>query len=195
LDVVLISAANPFGFGHALPRGLLREPVSGLGRADAVIVTHADQASSEELRIIEQTVRRYNTNCAVLRAVHSQTGLKDDSGVGSAMEQLSGKRFFVFAGIANPTLFGRQLQKFGTPVGSRWFGDHHNYSSDDIRRLREEATAKGAELLVTTEKDWVKFERLSGSKDGIPIWRVEMRLEFLGNDGERFAGLLDAVTG
>ena len=47
IDLVLIDATDPWGAGAVLPRGLLREPISGLRRADAVIVTRADQASAE----------------------------------------------------------------------------------------------------------------------------------------------------
>jgi len=38
-NLLLISATNPFGYGHVLPRGLLREPIGGLNRADAVVIT------------------------------------------------------------------------------------------------------------------------------------------------------------
>src|SRR5438876_5539483 len=52
LDLVLIDAMNPWGHGRLLPRGLLREPISSLRRADAVIVTRLDQAQPAEIERI-----------------------------------------------------------------------------------------------------------------------------------------------
>ena len=39
IDIVLIDASNPFGYDHVLPRGLLREPLSGLQRANIIVLT------------------------------------------------------------------------------------------------------------------------------------------------------------
>jgi tetraacyldisaccharide 4'-kinase len=195
LDIVLISAVNPFGFGHVLPRGLLRERPAGLGRADMFIVTHTDQAREDELRKIEATIGKHRAEPTVLHAVHSQTGLWT-SGRKLPMEDLRGRKFFVFAGIANPVSFDRQLRAYGEPVGHRWFGDHHHYQAGEIRELRKEAKSSGADVLVTTEKDWAKIAEMCSDQEGLPpVWRVEMELRFLGEDDARFVSKLKAVVG
>ena len=76
LDIVLLNAADPFGCDHVLPRGLLREPVGGLRRAGAVVITHADRVPDSSLLAIEQRVRRWNQTTPIYRAVHSLTGLR-----------------------------------------------------------------------------------------------------------------------
>src|SRR6185436_7986299 len=42
LDIVCIDATDPFGVGAMLPAGRLREPINGLKRAGAVVVTRSD---------------------------------------------------------------------------------------------------------------------------------------------------------
>ncbi|MHC4480063.1 MAG: tetraacyldisaccharide 4'-kinase, partial [Planctomycetota bacterium] len=54
LDVVLIDALWPFGAGHLLPRGLLREPLGGLRRAGFFLITRADLVSAGRLRAIKE---------------------------------------------------------------------------------------------------------------------------------------------
>lgn len=191
LDIVLISAAEPFGFGHVLPRGLLREPLSGLRRAGAIVLTHADQVPAAQLAAIELEVRRFNPGAPIYRAIHSQTCLFPSSpGPSLPMKELGEKSFFAFCGIGNPAAFDRHLQAFpDTYRGSRWFGDHHAYLPADLIELSNQARNVGAEILLTTEKDWVKVEPLAASI-AIPIWRVEMRMQFLDSDEAR---LLDQV--
>ncbi len=59
LDIVLLDALAPFGFGHVFPRGTLREPLAGLRRADAVVLSRADLLDSSEREEIWQTVRAH----------------------------------------------------------------------------------------------------------------------------------------
>lgn len=176
-DLVLISALEPFGFGHVLPRGLLREPLGGLRRAGAIVITHADQINDESLAAIESQIRRYNPEAPIYRAVHAPVGLlaDDSSGVPLPMERLSDRRFFSFCGIGSPSSFERQFDRFGTNfVGRRRFGDHHNYTPADLNDLVRESRNLGAQVLLTTEKDWVKIEQFACE---MPIWRVELRLQ------------------
>jgi tetraacyldisaccharide 4'-kinase len=194
LDVVLISAANPFGFGHVLPRGLLRERLPGLARADVFIITHADQATPDELAKIEATIGEHHATPFILRAVHAQTGLKTPDGQ-LQMHELRSRKFFVFAGIASPTSFERQLRAYAEPVGIHWFADHHEYTSEEVRVLRREAQAAGADVLLTTEKDWVKVaNKYSDDPHLPPIWPVQMELQFLGTDEGRFISTLKSVV-
>lgn len=184
-DLVLISALEPFGFAHVLPRGLLREPLGGLGRADAIVVTHADQVNNESLAAIESQIRQYNPPVPIYRAAHEPIGLlsNDSTSDPLSMERLSEMGFFCFCGIGSPSSFERQFDRFGNrPVGRRRFADHHHYSSADLNDLVRESRKLGAEVLVTTEKDWVKIDRLSCE---MPIWRVAMQLQLSDNDETR----------
>ncbi|HEY8749605.1 MAG TPA: tetraacyldisaccharide 4'-kinase [Tepidisphaeraceae bacterium] len=191
MDIVLISAVNPFGFGHVLPRGLLREPLSGLSRAGAIIITHADQQSAEDISQIEGQIRRFNSAAPIYRAVHALVGLSSEF-ERVPMEALSGRRYFVFCGIGNPQALEKPLAAFGDSAGRRWYGDHHDYSAAEIASLNAEGRAAGADLMVTTEKDWAKIAALPPQDGLLPIWRVEMELRFIDGDGD---GLLTQVRG
>ena len=186
LDVVLVSATGPFGYGHVLPRGMLREPLRGLGRAGAVVITHADQAPAGELEAIEREVRRFNPHAPVYRAVHAHAGLRRGADHESRpIEDLRAMNWFALCGIGDPRTFLRQLQSIGGRyAGHRWFADHHGYTDADLAAVRAEARAAGADVLITTEKDWAKLKDLPGSGDAdLTLSRVDVRVRFH-DDGE-----------
>ncbi|HXE55920.1 MAG TPA: tetraacyldisaccharide 4'-kinase, partial [Tepidisphaeraceae bacterium] len=181
LDVVLINAASPFGFGHVLPRGMLREPLAGLSRAGAIVLTHADRVSADELSRIEQTIRAHNPHAPVYRACHAHTGLRslDASSPQRSIDELARTAFFAFAGIGSPDLLDAQLRAYGpTYVGHRWFADHHRYTESELFELRQAAQSAHARMLLTTEKDWAKISSLPSAAAGLPIWRIDMALQF-----------------
>ncbi|HEV2295227.1 MAG TPA: tetraacyldisaccharide 4'-kinase [Tepidisphaeraceae bacterium] len=184
-DLVLVNAAEPFGFGHVHPRGLLREPIGGLARAHAIILTRCDAVETTELQRIEGVIRSITPDLPLLRTVHALTGLRRATTPASApadeeMATLRGRTFFSFSGIGSPRSFHEQLVRAGArPVGSRAFPDHHEYTEADVAALSRDATAAGAELLLTTEKDWVKLAQLSPAREcSPPILRVEVRIRF-----------------
>jgi tetraacyldisaccharide 4'-kinase len=196
-DLVLIDATSPFGYGHVHPRGLLREPVGGLARADAFIITRSDLASPEQCRSIERTLRANNRVAPIYRARHAITGLRTPDRSAAQppdipLEQLAGRRFFAFAGIANPMGLELQLGQLpGQCAGHQWFADHHDYSSDEVAALRARARDLAADLLVVTEKDWRKLRRLEGLDDPrLPLWRLALDVQLIARSGQ---GLLDLV--
>jgi tetraacyldisaccharide 4'-kinase len=194
-DLVLINATSPFGYGRVLPRGMLREPLRGLMRANAVIITHADRVAADELDAIERQIRKWNVAAPVYHAAHAHAGFR--RGADATMHPLGDLRdrnVFAFCGIGDPETFLRQLQSAGgRAAGHRWFADHHHYTPQDLATLRREAAAAGADVLLTTEKDWAKLERIPSVHDGHPpVWRVDMRIQFFGS-GE--ALLLEQLSG
>jgi tetraacyldisaccharide 4'-kinase len=195
LDIVLINAAEPFGFGHVLPRGMLREPLAGLSRAGAIVLTHSDRIGPDELQSLEAQIRKFNLTAPLFRAAHVQAQLRSPEG-DHPLTDLSHRRFFAFCGIGNPLAFEQQLNRFGpTCAGHRRFGDHHDYSASDLRTLSQNANDAGAELLITTEKDWAKIERIAPADMSIPIWRVDMKLKFSNDDEDRLLELVRGVLG
>jgi tetraacyldisaccharide 4'-kinase len=203
LDVVLINATEPFGFDHVLPRGLLREPVRGLKRAGAVVLTRCDRADEASLADIERHVRRQNAKVPLLRSVHAQTGFRAagtplHAPVDEPMASLAGRNWFVFSGIGSPDGLRAQLATHGGRcAGSRAFGDHHEYSAEDLAKLMSVAKAAGADVLVTTEKDWVKVEPLWGTLAGttLPVWRVDVEIALLGDGASALDGLVARILG
>ena len=182
-DLVLIDASNPFGYGRVLPRGLLREPMSGLRRADAFLVT---RASRGDVSAITECLRRYNAEAPVFRCDHVHAGLRTADGV--VREPPAGRAYAV-AGIGNPEAFGRQFEDL---AGHRWFDDHWNYSKGDVEAIVSEARGAGAGYVVTTEKDWVKMARWISTTAGMPVYRAELAIRFAGEDEGELLDLIRA---
>ena len=75
LDLCVLDALEPFGYGHVFPRGALREPPEGLRRADAVILSRADDVPPDQRETIRQTVARLAPRAAWAEVVHAPQAL------------------------------------------------------------------------------------------------------------------------
>ena len=191
LDIVLIDATRPFGFGYLLPRGLLREPVKNLRRCHAIVITRADQCDRSQLDQIEARIREVHPDVPMVGAVHRPAGLTDLDGQPFALASRS--RIGCFAGIARPEAFLRTLAGMGHHVAeTRWWQDHHDYSDKDIAALRAWAHDQRLDVLVTTEKDAVKLRTIEAEWSvPVAVLRVDMVLL---DDGEQvLAGLIDEM--
>ena len=182
-DLVLIDACEPFGYGRVIPRGLLREPLSGLRRADAILITRANQVDAGVIDAFLARLRTIHPAVPVYRCSHAHVGLRAADGPSHPIDELSSRRYFAFAGIGNPRGLEAQLRKLpGELVGREWFPDHWGYAPRDIDRVRAAAEAAGAGLIVTTEKDWVKVADVINAAPGMPIWRLELAIRFDADD-------------
>lgn len=179
LDIVLVDAGNPLGYGRLLPSGLLREPPEALGRADIVVVTHAD--AGRDLDPAIQAIRRYAPTTPIAMAVHRPLGLIDVSGGERlGLERLTGQRLLAASGIANPSRFEATLVQLGAfVVARRVFPDHHRYSTADLESINEAARKSGASMVVTTEKDMVKLTCLDLAKAEVPFYALSISLELV----------------
>jgi tetraacyldisaccharide 4'-kinase len=185
-DLVLIDATEPFGFGHVLPRGMLREPLRGLRRASAFLVTRVDQIDDATRASIVDMLRRHNPNAPIYASIHAASVFRsDDHPELIALDALRDRRWFAFCGIGGPSGFVRQLESLGgTNVGRRFFADHHDYTASDLALLAAEAKHASADVLVTTEKDWVKLAALR-APGGLPIWHLDIEIRFPKKEDER----------
>ena len=166
LDIVLVDALNPWGHGFVLPRGLLREPLSGLERADLVVLTRADQVSADRREEIWKEAHRWCVLPGEVEICFEPDELIDLDGArtplltgeGSA-EDRSPRRVFAFCGIGNPEGFRRTLEAAGFDVVDLVeFPDHYHFSEADVNVVAELARAAGCGL-ITTLKDLVKIEQ------------------------------------
>ncbi|MBE3070311.1 MAG: tetraacyldisaccharide 4'-kinase [Planctomycetes bacterium] len=159
LDIVLIDALCPFGYGRVLPRGLLREPVSALRRADVVVVTRADLADADDLARLKRALADLvGLDVPLLTAEHRATAVILPDGSRRAADWLRGQDVAAACGIGNPEAFRRTLEALGARVRLfRTFRDHHAYTREDLDGLVRESLAAGVKTLVTTGKDHVKW--------------------------------------
>jgi len=196
LDLVLVDASRPWGLPPPaegvppvcalLPRGLLREPPSALARADALIVTRADQVAPRELEVLRARLVELAPGRPVATAEHRARALRPLAG-GEArpLQDLRGARVELLSGIGNPEGFERSVRALGAEVAAhRRFADHHDYAEADLAGL-------GARV-VTTTKDAVKLVGLSAAR-ALDAWVLEV--EFAITSGAPALGaLLDALA-
>lgn len=176
LDIVLIDALEPFGYEHVFPRGTLREPLSGLRRAQVVALSRADLVSPAERDAIQARVRRYTSQAAWIEIEHRPRWLVGADGRQQAVETLAGRRVAAFCGIGNPAGFRQTLARLGAELAElREFADHHAYSREDVARLEQWVELLGVEIVVCTAKDLVKLRlnRIAGR----PLWALAIEVE------------------
>lgn len=155
LDIVTIDSTAPFGYGKLLPAGLLREPVSTLKRADAVVITRCDQVTEAELTQIEGKLRQVNPEIVIARSVHAPVCAKSINDREISLEELKGKKIFAFCGIGNPAAFFNTVEALGAElIGSRVFDDHYHYADECLADIYKQGQHFGADLILTTQKDW-----------------------------------------
>ncbi len=174
LDLVLLDATDPWGQGRLLPRGLLREPISGLRRAGVILLTRCDQAS--DLAALRRRVGRIAPGVPVVETTHRPLDLVDSEESVLPLEALRGRPVAAFCGLGNPEAFRRTLLDLGADLRAfRTFADHHPYGRGDVEDLHRWAVDLAADgLVVTTQKDLVKVRlpRLGGR----PLAALRIRL-------------------
>jgi tetraacyldisaccharide 4'-kinase len=178
LDIVLLDALEPFGFEHVFPRGTLREPLRGLCRADAVILSRADMLAPAERERIRRRVAQLAPKAVWAEIRHAPVELLSAGGQTKAINELRHLKLAAFCGVGNPAGFRHTLESCGYElVGFRDFPDHHRFSRDDIESLAAWARTLGADATVCTHKDLVKIglENLGGG----PLWALRVGIEFL----------------
>jgi tetraacyldisaccharide 4'-kinase len=160
LDVVLIDATNPFGYDYLLPRGLLREPLQGLRRADLVMLTRSDLATAEQLSVISQQILTVSPHLRerMLKIAFQPVSIRSANGERRELSILRSDKLLLIGGIGNPDAFEATCRQAGlTIAGTMWFPDHHHYTPEDLRKIELERVRLQAGRVLTTLKDLVKL--------------------------------------
>lgn len=159
LDIVLVDATAPFGYGCMLPRGLLREPRSSLRRAHLIVITRSDQISDSEKKLLRGRLERIADRPPIIEAAHRIVEFADLRGERVPLDRADAMRAVVFAGIANFEGFRTSVEGIGVEIAAAYeYPDHHDYTSEEIAGLRDVAETLEANAILTTEKDAVKLE-------------------------------------
>jgi tetraacyldisaccharide 4'-kinase len=196
LDIVTIDATCPFGYGKALPAGLLREPVASLKRAGAAVLTRCDQISESELSRIEKKLRLINPNMVIAKSIHNPICAKTVTGEKITIEQLKDKKIFAFCGIGNPDAFLNTIRNTGTNlVGSKIYNDHYHYTNDCLADIYEQARYLNADLILTTQKDWTRTTLPASAKKDIPFAYLAVEIKFIAGEDKLKQLIEDALAG
>ena len=179
LDIVLVDATNPFGGGHLVPWGRLRERPEALARAGAVVITRAYAVPAGELAKVEAQVRQLAPRAVLAKARHKPVQLREClSGKVIELEKLKGCRVAGVCGVGNPYAFWRTLTDLGAEIMDfTTYPDHCEYDAAELDSvLIPRAQAKSAAAIVVTEKDASKLRPLLAGVR-FPVWSLEVRFE------------------
>ena len=174
-DIVVINCLNPFGHGHLLPRGLLREPLSALARATSFLLTHAHECEHGQ---IVDALREINPTAAVRKSRHLPVRLVSLGEESEAScDIIAGKKVLALSSIGNPNAFEATLEGLGAQVAeSLRFKDHHWYSANDIENIEAAAKQVGAEYVISTEKDGVRLSCTPKAPENVFLLEIELQL-------------------
>ncbi|CAN5281365.1 tetraacyldisaccharide 4'-kinase [soil metagenome] len=176
LDIVLIDRQAPFGNEHLLPRGTLREPPENLRRASYIFITKSTGDPDEELRA---RIRGYNRTAEIIECAHQPLYLQNVfTGAQLPLERLRDTFIGSLCGIAAPESFEGGLRKLGAKIElAKRYTDHHRYTEAELQRFVNRCIRRDLAMIVTTEKDAVRFPRLTNPQ--VPIYFLRVEIEIL----------------
>ncbi|MBR1590130.1 MAG: tetraacyldisaccharide 4'-kinase, partial [Acidaminococcaceae bacterium] len=202
LDIVLVDTLNLFGNGYLLPRGILREPLSHLDRADMFFFTKSDQSSLLTRTSLAENIRQYNTEAPIIESIHHAKEFVEIAdwykGIQQnpvPLEDLKGKKVMVFSAIGNPSSFEQNVSGCGLDIlEAIRYPDHHDYGMLEMQYIGERAAELQADALITTGKDAVKIptEFIYFNRD-IPLYVMNMDIMITKNEDAFEKKLTDTV--
>jgi tetraacyldisaccharide 4'-kinase len=177
LDLVLIDATEPFGYDHVFPRGMLREPVQGLARADVVALTRCNLVSNARREELRRRLVLMAPQAIQIEVAQRPQSLLSASGHQIKLDELPSGPLLAFCGIGNPAAFRQMLVELGWHLEDFLaFPDHHPFDPSDITRLHNwMAEHPNAQALICTHKDLVKIDvdRLGN----LPLYALTIALD------------------
>jgi len=181
-DIVLIDCQQPFGNEKMLPRGTLREPHSHLARASTIFITKSDGNTAR----LRQRIAHYNPAAGIIECIHHPLYFEDVfTGEQMGLDFVKGKRVASISGIAQPESFEQSLlQLCAELVYAKRFADHHRFTQQEILNVINRGKKRQAEIIVTTQKDAVRFPKID--RRDLPIYFMRVEIKIL-NGAEDFA--------
>jgi tetraacyldisaccharide 4'-kinase len=191
-NVALWDATEPIDEAALVPVGRLREPLSGLARATAVVITRVEQADPGAVTAVERRVRDQCGDLPIFHARFEPHGLIDlATGRDQALSALNHARVLAVAGVGRFESFTHLIEQANARVAEAVrFPDHHPYRRADMERLMARAQALGVDVILTTEKDAVKLERFVTPDQRLWAVRIRVQIEPQG----RWGAMLDRLA-
>ncbi len=159
LEIVTIDATDPFGNQHLLPRGILRQPLSSLKKADILVLTKTNL--NPDIQDIKNFLTQINPSGLVVEATHKPIGfyrIEDSTRTMLDIDILKGNKVSLLSGIADPDSFENLIISLGINIANFFrFPDHHHYGREDMDRVIQKSKQKGTDIIITTEKDAVRL--------------------------------------
>lgn len=159
VEITLVRADKPFGMGMLLPAGDLREPVSGIKRANAVMITGKELVDTDRSAGLKSELAYQAPDAEIFTAGKAPSALIDcKTGERLPVSKIQGMAIVAVSGIASPESFDILLNECGADIKKRMtFGDHCSYSKEQVDAVQRAFETSGAQAIVTTAKDAVKL--------------------------------------
>ena len=176
IDIVLVDSGSPFGTEALLPRGTLREPPKNLRRASYILITKCNGSSNEQLIA---RIRRHNRTAEIIECTHGPIHLENVfTRERQPLDFLKDKWVGAISAIAVPEAFEGSLEKLGARVEiKRRFADHYRFSGRDLEKFMQRCVERDMQMIVTTEKDAVRFPRPTSID--VPVYFLRIEVEIL----------------
>ncbi len=173
-DIVLVDCQQPFGNEQLLPRGTLREPASHLARASTIFITKSDGNTAR----LRARIAEHNPSAGIIECVHHPLYFEDVfTGDRHGLELIKGRKVASLSGIAQPESFEGSLLRLGAElVYSKRFADHHRFRQIEVLKAINRGKKRQAELILTTQKDAVRFPKIDRRDLPIYFMRVEIKI-------------------
>jgi len=173
INILLIDSRIGFGDHTLLPRGILREPLSHLRRANIFLLTKVENAQT--VQPLEKKIHETHPSTPVFHSHYEPVSLVSPKDEEEKIDSLRGRKVLALSGVANPVYFSSMLRKCGAEIiGEAIFPDHHFYTLEDLSPI--ERKSKGADCIVTTEKDMVKLKKLDIHRLPVRALRVKVKI-------------------
>jgi tetraacyldisaccharide 4'-kinase len=169
LNILLTAYDQLYCYDYVLPTGNLREPKSGAKRAHAIVVTKSPKSLSEDSKssIVEQLNTLPNQE-VFFSSIQYADEIKSLTSTMS-INELTGVRFTLVTGIANPAPLVIYLKSIGLDFDHLEFEDHHDFSKSE----RELIYSKP--LILTTEKDFSRL--ISETSNNVYYLSIKLKID------------------
>jgi len=161
MNILMLDASYPFGNGHIFPRGILREPISAISRADIIVLTKINRIDEYAREVLVKKLKTIADGKLIVTMKHSALSLKDVTGSVYSPNEIAVKKVCLVSGIADPDYFSFLVKEQGANISARYdFPDHYAYGQRDIDTINRKCKQQNIEAIITTAKDYVKIKEL-----------------------------------
>jgi tetraacyldisaccharide 4'-kinase len=195
LEIVTVDCTNPFGNGYLIPRGILREPLSSLKRADTFVLTKTNL--NPDVQDIKDFLNRLNPYALIIESIHYPLGFfkVDEEQELLKIDVLKGSTVTLMSGIADPDSFENLMVTLGINIGLVFrFPDHYAYAQKDLENIIEESRKKHIDTIVTTEKDAARLYELRVTSYELRVLFLRIELKITRDEQEFYNRLLSLYS-
>jgi tetraacyldisaccharide 4'-kinase len=160
LEIITVNALNPFGNGKIIPRGILREPLTALSRANMVVISHANLVPSKDLEALKTEIRKHAPSVMIIDTqLEPLFFYRAKKRARVPLEKLEKQKVATFSGVGAPRSFQLLLSRLKMkPIRNFEFSDHHRFSEKELHEIKEVSQSASVTEIITTEKDYYRCQ-------------------------------------